>query len=111
MLVHELNPEARYFFISSIINQLRFPSTHTHYFSQALLGFFGSDVNDPEELDIRQQVTRILLERLLGQWPHPWGLVVTVQELVKNEQYMFFELPFIKTSPDIGERFLALARG
>lgn len=101
MLVHELDPEARYFFISSIINQLRFPSTHTHYFSQALLGFFGSDVNDPEELDIRQQVTRILLERLLGQWPHPWGLIVTVQELVKNDQLMFFELPFIKSSPDV----------
>ncbi|CZR61195.1 related to CDC39 protein [Phialocephala subalpina] len=110
MLVHELSPEARYFFISSIINQLRFPSTHTHYFSQALLGFFGNDVHDPEELDIRQQVTRILLERLLGQWPHPWGLIVTVQELVKNDQYMFFELPFIKSSPDIGERFLALAQ-
>ncbi|KUJ20497.1 Not1-domain-containing protein [Mollisia scopiformis] len=109
MLVHELNPEARYFLISSIINQLRFPSTHTHYFSQALLGFFGSDVNDPEELDIRQQVTRILLERLLGQWPHPWGLIVTVQELVKNDQLMFFELPFIKSSPDIQERFMALA--
>ncbi|KAE8444226.1 hypothetical protein EG329_000726 [Mollisiaceae sp. DMI_Dod_QoI] len=110
MLIHELNPEARYFFISSVINQLRFPSTHTHYFSQALLGFFGNDINDPEELDIRQQITRILLERLLGQWPHPWGLIVTVQELVKNEQYMFFELPFIKSSPDIGERLMALAQ-
>jgi CCR4-NOT transcription complex subunit 1 len=101
MLVHELQPEARYFFINSIVDQLRFPNTHTHYFSQALLEIFGSDNVDPEESDIRQQITRILLERLVGMWPHPWGLIVTIMELIKNEKYMFFDLPFIKASPEV----------
>jgi CCR4-NOT transcription complex subunit 1 len=101
MLVHELHPEARYFFLNSMVNQLRFPNAHTHYFSQAVLEVFGSDLNDQEESDIRQQITRILLERLLGQWPQPWGLVVTIHELVKNEKYMFFELPFIKSAPEV----------
>lgn len=101
MLVHELQPEARYFFINSVVDQLRFPNTHTHYFSQALLEIFGSDNVDPEESDIRQQITRILLERLVGMWPHPWGLIVTIMELIKNEKYMFFDLPFIKASPEV----------
>jgi CCR4-NOT transcription complex subunit 1 len=102
MLVHELQPEARYYLLSSIVDQLRYPNSHTHYFSQALLNLFGSDMNDQEESDIRQQITRVLLERLAGQWPQPWGLIVTIHELVKNEQYMFFELPFIKSAtPDV----------
>ncbi|KAH6678662.1 CCR4-Not complex component, Not1-domain-containing protein [Halenospora varia] len=109
MLIHELRPEARYYLLGSIIDQLRFPNAHTHYFSQALLEVFGGDLNDQEESDIRQQITRILLERLIGQWPQPWGLIVTIHELVKNEKYMFFELPFIKSNPDVVERFAALA--
>ncbi len=101
MLIHEISPEARYHLISSIVNQLRFTNSHTHYFSQALLELFGSDHNDPEENDIRQQITRILLERLISQWPQPWGLIVTIVELIKNEKYIFFDLPFIKVAPEV----------
>jgi len=110
LLVHELNPEARYYFLISIVNQLRFPNAHTHYFSQALLEIFGNDMNDQEDSEIRQQITRVLLERLVGHWPQPWGLLVTIVELVKNDRYMFFELPFIKAHPEVAERFAALAQ-
>ncbi|KAL5315548.1 hypothetical protein ACEPPN_016416 [Leptodophora sp. 'Broadleaf-Isolate-01'] len=110
MLVHELRPATRFIFLGSIINQLRFPNTQTHYFNQALLELFGSDANDQEELEIREQITRILLERAIGQWPQPWGLLVVIQELVKNKKYMFFDLPFIKSTPEFGERFLALVQ-
>ncbi|TVY75660.1 General negative regulator of transcription subunit [Lachnellula suecica] len=109
MLSHELSPEARYYFLSSIIDQLRFPNAHTHYFTQAILEIFGTDLNDQEESDIREQIIRILLERMIGQWPQPWGVVVAIQEIVKNERYMFFELPFIKSLPDIADRFSAIA--
>jgi len=105
MLVHELNPEARYHLIISIVNQLRFPNSHTHYFSQALLDIWGIDHNDQEESDIRQQITRILLERLIGHWPQPWGIMVTCLELVKNDKYGFFELPFIKSHQDVSNIF------
>lgn len=101
MLVHELNPEAKYYFLDSIVNQLRYPSSHTHYFSQALLEIFGSDMNDPEDLDIRQVVVRILFERSIGQWPQPWGLILVLAELIKNEKYNFFELPFIKADREV----------
>ncbi|KAI9051160.1 hypothetical protein LZ554_005262 [Drepanopeziza brunnea f. sp. 'monogermtubi'] len=105
MLVRELHPETRYFFLSSIANQLRFPNAQTHYFSQVILDLFGSDINEHEDMEVCQQITRILLERLLGQWPQPWGLLVVTQELLKNKKYMFFDLPFMKLAPDVAERF------
>ncbi|POS88132.1 hypothetical protein EPUL_000510 [Erysiphe pulchra] len=108
MLIHELRPEARYFFLNGIVDQLRYPNAHTYYFMQLLLDLFSKDLNDQEESDIRQQVTRIFLERLICQWPQPWGLIVTIHELIKNEKYLFFELPFIKSAPEVGERFTAL---
>ncbi|TVY33033.1 General negative regulator of transcription subunit [Lachnellula subtilissima] len=111
MLVHELNPEARYYFLSSIVDQLRYPNNHTHYFTQALLEIFGTDLNDQEESDIREQIIRILLERLMGQWPQPWGVVLIIQELVKNEKYMFYELPFVKSIPDVSSLGIYLILG
>ena len=101
MLAHELNPEARYYLLTSIVDQLRFPNSHTHYFGQALLDLWGSDPNDQEETEIRQQITRILLTRFIGHWPQPWGIIVTCIELMKNSKFNFFELPFIKAHPEV----------
>ncbi|KAL8305261.1 hypothetical protein RB600_008238 [Gaeumannomyces tritici] len=101
ILVHELSPEGRYFLLSSIVHRLRFANAQTSFFSQALLDIFGTDMSDAEETEIRQQICRILLERLVGYYPQPWGLLVTIVELVKNDKYMFFELPFIKAAPDV----------
>ncbi|EGO54084.1 hypothetical protein NEUTE1DRAFT_87125 [Neurospora tetrasperma FGSC 2508] len=107
MLITELSPDTRYFVLNSMANWLRFTSAHTHYFIQVFLDFFGHDVasTDPEEMDIRQQIVRILLERLIGYWPYPWGLIITTMELVKNEKYNFFELPFIKATPEVRRVF------
>ncbi|CAI4215426.1 unnamed protein product [Parascedosporium putredinis] len=110
LLARELSPEGRYYLISAMVNQLRFPNAHTHYFGQLLLDIFGHDLSDAEENEVRQQITRILLERLVGFWPQPWGLMVTVMELLKNERYMFFEQPFIKSAPEVADRFLAVLR-
>ncbi|KAI9762120.1 MAG: kinetochore-associated Ndc80 complex subunit ndc80 [Chaenotheca gracillima] len=107
-LANEFSPEARYYFLSAIVNQLRYPNNHTHYFSYALLFLFGSDQNDQRESDIRQQITRVLLERLIVHRPHPWGLIITLLELFKNPTYMFWELPFIKAAPEIERLFGAL---
>jgi CCR4-NOT transcription complex subunit 1 len=101
MLVTEVSPEARYYLINSMVNELRFPNSSTNYFSHAILEIFGQDMSDPEETDIRQQIVRILLERLVGYWPQPWGLMITTLELIKNEKYHFFELPFIKATPEV----------
>jgi CCR4-NOT transcription complex subunit 1 len=109
-LVRELPVETRYYLLSWIINQLRFPGPLTTFFSHVLLDIFGRDLEDPDETEIRQQITRIILERLVGYWPQPWGLMLTVMELVKNDRYMFFELPFIKSTPEVAERFASMVR-
>ncbi|KAG6013216.1 hypothetical protein E4U54_006971 [Claviceps lovelessii] len=108
LLIHELAPQARYYVIVSLVNQLRFPSGVTDFSGQLLLHIFGKDLNDPEETEIRQQITRVFFERLFGFWPQPWGLILTVVELLKNEKYMFFNLPFIKSAPEVAERFASV---
>jgi CCR4-NOT transcription complex subunit 1 len=101
LLIHEVSPAARYHLLTSLVNQLQAPNQRTDCFSQILLSIFGKDMDDPEEMELRADITRVLLERLGGYWPHPWGLIQTVLELLKNEKYTFFELPFIKSDPDV----------
>ncbi|KAL5606284.1 hypothetical protein BROUX41_002699 [Berkeleyomyces rouxiae] len=110
MLIREVDASTRYFIIACIANQLRYPNAHTAYFSQLIVTIFGSDMADPDANEIRQQITRVLLERLIPFWTHPWGILVTVVELLKNESYMFFELPFIKAHPEVAERYAAVLR-
>jgi CCR4-NOT transcription complex subunit 1 len=100
-LVHELSPEGRYHLLSNVVDRLRYPGPLTEYFSVVILELFGQNMNDPEEADISQQIVRILLERLAGYWPQPWGLMTVIVELTKNEKYMFFDQPFIKADRDV----------
>ena len=102
LLVHELPPEPRYYLLFSVMERLRAPNDpQTHYFSRIVLDLFSNDPMDHEELEIREQIARIMLERLLGYWPQPWGVVATFTELVKNEKYLFFDMPFIKSSQEV----------
>jgi CCR4-NOT transcription complex subunit 1 len=107
-LAKVLNPEARYYLLSAMANQLRYPNSHTYYFSFAILQLFGIDYAEQQESDIRQQIIRVLLERLIVHRPHPWGLIITLQELLQNRSYTFFRLPFIQAAPEIGRLFDAL---
>ena len=109
-VVRDLQPEARYHFLGAIVNQLRYPNSHTHYFSHALLHLFGQDHADQQESDVRQQIARILLERLIVHRPHPWGLIITLLELFKNNTYAFWDLPFIKAAPEVRTIFYYLCR-
>ena len=78
--------EARYLFLNAIANQLRYPNNHTHYFSCALLYLFY----ETTEETVQEQITRVLVERLIVHRPHPWGLLVTFIELIKNPRYNFW---------------------
>ncbi|KAH0908132.1 hypothetical protein HID58_031453 [Brassica napus] len=101
----ELDAEGLYLLLSAIANQLGHPNRHTHYFSYIMLYlFFESD----QEI-IKEQVTRVLLERLTVKGPHPWGLVFTVTELTKNPRYGFREQGFIRCAPGIEEVFESVA--
>jgi CCR4-NOT transcription complex subunit 1 len=100
-LAKELRPEAKFHLISAIANQLRWPNAHTHYFSYALLHLFGPPSDDPRALDVQQVITRVLLERLLVHRPHPWGLIITLLEILKGRTYAFWDLPFVKAAPEV----------
>lgn len=66
-LANKLDPEGRYFFLNAIANQLRYPNQHTHYFSCVLLYLFAEAQSEM----VQEQITRILLERLIVHRPHP----------------------------------------
>jgi CCR4-NOT transcription complex subunit 1 len=100
-LMKDFHPEARFHFASAIANQLRFPNTHTRFYSHVLLHIFGPPQNDAQQLEIQETITRVLLERLLVHRPHPWGLIITLLEILKNRYYSFWELPFVKAAPEV----------
>uniref|UniRef100_A0A2C9M1C2 CCR4-Not complex component Not1 C-terminal domain-containing protein n=1 Tax=Biomphalaria glabrata TaxID=6526 RepID=A0A2C9M1C2_BIOGL len=54
-LAVNLDTEGRYLFLTAIANQLRYPNSHTHYFSCALLYLFRQ-ANDQT---IQEQITRL----------------------------------------------------
>ena len=54
--------------LNAIGNQLRFPNSHTHFFSCVLLALFVESKSEA----VREQITRVLLERLIVNRPHPW---------------------------------------
>ena len=100
-LFHGMKHEARYHLICSMVNQLRWHNTHTHYFAYALLHLFGTEPAYSETLETKQYIVRVLLERIHTVLPHPWGLLVVLLELLKNPIYSFWQLPFVKNSPQV----------
>lgn len=96
---HSLSPLVssigRYLFINAMANQLRYPNAYTHYFSCALVYLFAESNTQA----IQEQITRVLLERLIVNRPHPWGLLVTFIELIKHTDFWNYE--FVHCAPEI----------
>lgn len=99
-LAHDLDADGRYCLLNAIANQLRYPNSHTHYFSCVLLYLFA----EAQQEIIQEQITRVLLERLIVNRPHPWGLLITFIELIKNPRYNFWNHSFTRCAPEI-ERY------
>ena len=59
---------------------------------------------------VKEQVTRVLLERLILHRPHPWGLLVTLIELTKNQRYQFWSHPFVYAASELEKLFESVAR-
>jgi len=97
--------ELRYAALNAIANQLRYPNAHTHYFSCVLLTLFAEVKSEA----VKEQVTRVLLERLIVNRPHPWGLLITFIELIKNPRYNFWAHEFTRCAPDIERLFKSVA--
>ena len=102
----EFDDKGRYICLNAIANQLRYPSSHTHYFSCVMLYLFSESM----DVGVKEQVTRVLLERLILHRPHPWGLLVTFIELIKNQRYGFWNYPFTRCATEIEKVFESVAR-
>ena len=104
--MNNLDSEGRYFLLNAIANQLRYPNNHTHYFSCVLLYLFAEATSEY----VQEQVTRVLLERLIVHRPHPWGLLITFIELIKNPTFKFWSHEFVHCAPEIQKLFESVAR-
>ncbi|XP_076286498.1 CCR4-NOT transcription complex subunit 1 isoform X4 [Lasioglossum baleicum] len=105
-LAVDLDTEGRYLFLNAIANQLRYPNSHTHYFSCTLLYLFAEANTEA----IQEQTTRVLLERLIVNRPHPWGLLITFIELIKNRTYKFWTHEFVHCAPEMEKLFDSVAK-
>lgn len=106
-LAKELPAEGQRLLYDAMANQLRYPSSHTYYFSSMMLSLF-QEVG--KEGPAREIITRVLLERVVALKPHPWGTMVTFCELLRNSQYSFWSHDFIKCTPEINALFDTLYR-
>jgi hypothetical protein len=62
-----LDAEGRYFVFNAMANQLRYPNSHTNFFSYVILNLFL----EADSETVQEQITRVLLERLIVHRPHP----------------------------------------
>ena len=66
-LINSFDAEGRYYLFNTMANQLRYPNSHTHFFSCVILWLFSEADNEY----LQEQITRVLLERLIVHRPHP----------------------------------------
>jgi CCR4-NOT transcription complex subunit 1 len=85
-------------------NQIRYVNSMTHYYSTAMQHWFSTGAQE-----VQEQIMRVLCERLMVPRPHPWGLIVMMLEMVKNETNNIWSLPWIKTAPQVESMLLNLA--
>lgn len=102
----------RYFVISAIINQLKYAEKTTEFCIKYLLALFlpyGDKTLGSITNDVRHNIVRALLERLVAHRPHPWGITACFMSLLQAPEYKLWDLPFIKDCPEVASLFATLA--
>ncbi|KAI3908415.1 hypothetical protein MKW92_020455 [Papaver armeniacum] len=60
---------------------------------------------------VQEQITQGFIERLIVNRPHPWGLLITFIELIKNPRYVFLDSPFTRdVLPRLKKLFESVSR-
>jgi len=98
--------EGCHIIFNALANHLRYPNAHTQYFSCTILSLFENSGSEK----MQEQITRVLLERLIVNRPHPWGLLITFIELIKNPRFDLLSHSFTKVAPEIERLFESVAR-
>lgn len=105
-MLNFLEAESKYILLLTLSDQLRYPNKHTHYFSCLMLSIFA----DTTDVYVKELITRVLLGRLIAHKPHPWGVMITFIELVKNARFKFWSYDFTRSTAEIEKMFLAVAK-
>ena len=94
--------EVKFHVIQAMANQLRYPNVHTHWFNFAFKLLFESE-NWPsgENYNVQEIILRALMERIIVHKPHPWGIVRTFVDLLKQDNINLLEKPYIKEIPEV----------
>lgn len=127
-LFRELDTEGRYVLAAALVDGLRLPCLQTHVFMSVFMHCFTDCIdifdNDPdlspEELIgksregskgelapeeykecLHEILVRSLIERLVTDAPHPWGIVVTLQCLLTNKRINITERKFLEQHPSV----------
>jgi CCR4-NOT transcription complex subunit 1 len=104
-LLTEARPEVRFHILCALTNQLRYVNGHTQYFSTALVHMFSVESDE-----IRQSLMNVFVNRLSMARPHPWGLLVTMLELIKNPAYDIWNFSWIKAHPQVENMLMTLVQ-
>jgi len=105
-LATELDAEGQHHLVGSIGIHLRYPNAHTHWFSSLILYLF-KEISTGKFQEI---TTKVLFERFLVHRPHPWGLIVTFVELLRNQRYDFWNKEFLTVAPEITDLLKHVSR-
>jgi CCR4-NOT transcription complex subunit 1 len=104
-LLTEARPEVRFHILCALTNQLRYVNGHTQYFSTALVHMFSVESDE-----IRQSLMNVFVNRLSMARPHPWGLLITMLELIKNPAYDIWNFSWIKAHPQVENMLMTLVQ-
>ncbi len=74
-LLVDLDAEGRFALLSTMVAHLRYPNAFTLFFLRLLMAVWADTQSIPGEA-VKEQLTRVLVERLQGQGPHSWGVQV-----------------------------------
>ncbi|KPA78215.1 hypothetical protein ABB37_06376 [Leptomonas pyrrhocoris] len=96
-LCSRLNTKRRYYLLGACANQLRYPNIQTNFFSNVVLNLFLPSlmVDMQTQTCVQEQITRVLAEKTIIVQPHPWGVLNTFVELMREPKYNFWETSFI----------------
>lgn len=109
-MLNDGTTELRYQVLQVMLEQLRYPNIHTHWFIYMLLNMFNSKSFGESLLEIQEIMLRCILERIIVNKPHPWGITVMFCQLIRQQGNKLLELPFIQAIPEIEKIFQVLLK-
>lgn len=109
-LIDDGSLELKFQVLQVMVEQLRYPNIHTHFFMFVLLNMFTSKAFGNNLPEVQEVMLRSLLERVVVNKPHPWGVTVLFSQLIRQEGDKLLELPFVKDVPEVDNVFKMLLK-